>query len=166
MTEPARPSKTTAALSGNGAAAPLSEHRYCAYCGRELDRSAAEIERFGEPFCSDAHAEAFVSGVRAARVQASATLEPAQAGAGVGDQPSAEPAAWNWKRLAKMAVCCGAPMLALVVLAGGGGALLGAAGSVLPLLIALACPLGMFFAMRGMMKATPRAEGKGPGEEK
>jgi hypothetical protein len=50
-----------------------------------------------------------------------------------------------------MAACCGAPLLALVLLAGGGGALLGAAGAALPLLLALACPLGMFFMMRAMM---------------
>lgn len=167
MTEPSRQPRTdTTALSGNGTAPPPSEPRYCAYCGREIDRSAAGIERFGEPFCSEVHVETFVTGVRAARVQAAATLEAAQAGTGVGDQPAAAPAGWNWKRFAKMAACCGLPMLALVVLAGGGGALLGAAGAVLPLLAALACPLGMFFAMRGMMRIRPREGAKGQGEEK
>ena len=166
MTESSRQPKTTAALSGNGAAAPPSEPRYCAYCGRETDRRAAAIERFGEPFCSAAHAETFVTGVRVARVQASAALESAQAGAGARDQPAVAPTGWNWKRFAKMAACCGLPMLALVVLAGGGGALLGAAGAVLPLLAVLACPLGMFFAMRGMMRTTPREGAKGQGEEK
>jgi hypothetical protein len=64
--------------------------------------------------------------------------------------PAAKPG--QGKMALKMAACCGLPMLALVVLAGGGAALLGAAGAVFPLLAALACPLGMFFMMRGMMK--------------
>ncbi|MGH7419574.1 MAG: DUF2933 domain-containing protein [Candidatus Rokuibacteriota bacterium] len=49
-----------------------------------------------------------------------------------------------------MGACCGLPLLALVFLAGGGGALLGAGAAVLPLLAVLACPLGMFFMMRAM----------------
>jgi hypothetical protein len=166
MTEPSQQPKTdTVAVSGNGAAAP-AESRYCGYCGEALDHRAAAIERFGEPFCSDAHAQAFVTGVRAARVQAAVPLEAAQTGAGAGGQPTAAPAGWNLKRFAKLAACCGLPMLALVVLAGGAGALVGAAGAALPLLAALACPVGMFFAMRGMMRTPPREWPKGPGEEK
>lgn len=58
----------------------------------------------------------------------------------------------HWKRALKMAACCGLPWLGLVILAGGGGALLGTAGALLPLLLPLACPLGMFFMMRQMGK--------------
>jgi hypothetical protein len=49
-----------------------------------------------------------------------------------------------------MGVCCGLPILAVVFLAGGGGALLGAGAAVLPVLAVLACPLGMFLMMRAM----------------
>ncbi|MGH2610308.1 MAG: DUF2933 domain-containing protein, partial [Tepidiformaceae bacterium] len=80
---------------------------------------------------------------------ASEAAEPAAAGAVGATAVAAK--GWSWKQALKMAACCGAPMLALVVLAGG-GALLGAAGAVLPLLAALACPLGMFFMMRAMWK--------------
>ena len=67
-------------------------------------------------------------------------------------QPAPAAPSGQWKTALKMAACCGLPILALVVLAGGGGVLLGAAGDALPLLAALACPLAMFFMMRGMMK--------------
>jgi len=114
--------------------------RYCAFCGTEVGQGGAP-ERFGEIFCSDAHAEEFVTGVRAVRVQATAP-----------EQPTGAAKPWDWKMALKMAACCGAPLLALVVLAGGGGALLGAAGSLLPFLAFLACPLGMYFMMRGTSK--------------
>lgn len=143
--------------TGNGrpAAAQAGPARYCGYCGMEID-GAGSPERFGELFCSEVHAEEFVKGVRTARVQAAATPETALTPRA--DQAAAEPPAggtakpWTWKTALKMAACCGAPLLALVLLAGGGGALLGAAGAALPLLLALACPLGMFFMMRAMMK--------------
>jgi len=58
------------------------------------------------------------------------------------------------------------PILVLVFLAGGGGALLGAAGALLPFLVALACPIGMYFMMRGMMKTGQQENPKDKGEEK
>lgn len=151
MTEPSAGPKMDVAISGNGvgAAAP----RHCAFCGNETLPGLAVPERFGEVFCSEAHAEEFASGVRAARVQAAATADAVtltKPEAGGQPAPAAKPG--HWKMALKMAACCGVPMLALVVLAGGGGALLGAAGAALPLLAALACPLGMFFMMRAMMK--------------
>ena len=116
--------------------------RYCAFCGAEAGQEGAP-ERFGEIFCSDAHAEEFVKGVRAVRVQT------AVAGGAEVQRTDGTAKPWDWKMALKMAVCCGAPLLVLVVLAGGGGALLGAAGALLPLLALLACPLGMYFMMRG-----------------
>lgn len=152
--------KIDVTMSGNGAgpAAP----RYCASCGHAVVQSAPP-ERFGEVFCSETHAEEFVAGVRKARVataaavaQVAPTADVAPPAPGGGTEAMAtEPAPVKpagWRMALKMAACCGIPMLALVVLAGGGGALLGAAGAVLPLLALLACPLGMFFMMRGMMK--------------
>ena len=133
------------------------EATYCAYCGTDLVDAAAVARRFGEPFCSEAHADAFVTEVRAARVEGAALAAESSEGDAraeqVGDslQKSAT-GAWSLGRLLKLAVCCGAPLLALVFLAGGGGALLGGGAAVLPYLALLACPLGMFlmmFMMRG-----------------
>jgi hypothetical protein len=121
---------------------------YCTYCGADLDQRSDTPTRFGEPFCGEAHAEAFVQEARAARVesmagagQITADMAPAGRRASSG---------WDLKRTLKMAACCGLPLLALVFLVGGGGALLGAGAAVLPLLAVLACPLGMFFMMRAM----------------
>jgi len=130
----------------------IGQARYCAECGAEVGQEGAP-ERFSEVFCSDAHAEEFVKGVRAARAQAAAAVQAREARPEQDpDSVAASPGQPNWKHLLKMAACCGAPLLALVILAGGGGALLGAAGAVLPWLAFLACPLGMFFMMRAMMK--------------
>jgi len=147
---PGRP-KIDVAISGNGAG-PATP-RYCAFCGQEVVHVPPVPERFGEVFCSEAHADEFASGVRAARVQAAAAADAVTVTKPETDgqpAPAAKPA--GSKMALKMAACCGLPILALMLLAGGGGALLGAAGAALPLLAALACPLGMFFMMRGMMK--------------
>ena len=133
------------------------ELTYCAYCGTDLVDATTVARRFGEPFCSEAHADAFVGEARAARVAAAALAAESSGGnagavqAGDGLQKSAT-GAWSPRRLLKLAACCGAPLLALVFLAGGGGALLGGGAAVLPYLALLACPLGMFlmmFMMRG-----------------
>jgi hypothetical protein len=136
--------------NGSGPATP----RYCAFCGQEIAHLAQTPERFGEVFCSEEHAEEFAGGVRAARVQAAATADAVAVTKPEAEgppAPAAKPA--GWKMALKMAVCCGLPILALVVLAGGGGAVLGAGAAVLPLLATLACPLAMFFMMRAMMKS-------------
>lgn len=125
----------------------VKEESYCTYCGIDLDRAADVPRRFGESFCSVAHADAFVQEARAAKGENAAS-------AGQITDPATErgraSSVWKLKRTLKMAACCGAPVLALVFLAGGGGALLGAGAAVLPLLAALACPLGMFFMVRAM----------------
>ena len=126
----------------------VKEDSYCTYCGADLDRATDAPKRFGEPFCTDAHAKAFVQEARAARVEGAAG-----AGQITGDVPPPSLQAssgWDLRRALKLAACCGLPLLALVFLAGGGGALLGAGAAVLPLLAVLACPLGMFFMMRAM----------------
>jgi hypothetical protein len=154
MGDPAPTAKTgDRTMSGNGSGPPPAEPRYCAYCGHEVSHPTAAPERFGEAFCSEDHAEEFASGVRAARVQAAAAADAVTvATPEVGEKPAPAATPAQWKMALKMAACCGLPLLALVVLAGGGGVLLGAVGAVLPLLAALACPLAMFFMMRAMMK--------------
>jgi hypothetical protein len=56
--------------NGTGAPDATPATRYCALCGRPASSGESAIERFGEAFCSEAHAEEFVQTVRAARVQA------------------------------------------------------------------------------------------------
>lgn len=142
-----------------------STSRYCAFCGAEIGIEGSVPERFGEAFCSDAHAEEFVRGVRAARVAAAIPADGTPEAA-ASTAPPAAATRWSLKQYLKVGACCGLPLLALVVLAGGGGVLLGAAGAALPLLALLACPLAMFFMMRGMAKTGQADRGKRPEDEK
>jgi len=162
--------KVPASQDGKGARVEKPGARYCAVCGADANVYGLAVERFGEVFCSDGHAEEFVKEVRAARVQAAATAlatPPATTEAERAEGPAAAaPKQQDWKRYLKMGACCGAPLLALVVLAGGGGALLGAAGAILPLLLVLACPIGMYFAMRGMMKMEQKGHTEDKGQNK
>jgi hypothetical protein len=123
--------------------------------------------RFGEPFCSEAHAEAFVGEVRASRAEVAAHRPAGEAPGAPGDTGAAPQGQgrWDLKRWLKLGACCGLPLLALVVLAGGGGALLGGAAALLPTLALLACPLGMFFMMRAMRREGGGAE-HGQGDSK
>ena len=100
-------------------------------------------------FCSQSHADEFVQKVQAARIQAAVSA----------------PTQWDWKRYVKLGICIGAPLLALLVLAGGGSAVLGAAGTLLPVLAFLACPLAMYFLMRSMTKTDQSEKREGKGEE-
>ena len=156
MTEPApeRTKELAVPRDGKGARAQKPAPRYCAVCGADANVYGLAVERFGEAFCSDGHAEEFVKEVRAARVQAAASALAASPAAlsapeapAESPQPPAPPGAapkqQDWKHYLKMGACCAVPMLALVIVAGGGGALLGAAGAILPLLLGLACPIGM-----------------------
>jgi hypothetical protein len=141
---------------------------YCAFCGEDLAGAHAATRRFGELFCGEGHAAAFVSAVRAARAEATAQRSGGDALAAAGDPdptPQQGQSQWELKRGLKLGACCGLPILALVVLVGGGGALLGGAAALLPTLALLACPLGMFFMMRAMRHDGGRAE-RGPGDSK
>jgi hypothetical protein len=124
--------------------------RYCGYCGHPIrDDVSGTPERFGERFCSEAHAEDFAAGVRAARLQAAAARPAVPAAATCAMVP---PAQRSWGDVAKRAACWGAPvllLLAIPLLWTGGWAAAG--GSVLSAVALLACPLGMYFMMRGMM---------------
>ena len=155
MADPSPTHKTgDLVVSANGTDPREAAPRYCAFCGRAILDAAATPERFGEAFCSEAHADEFATGARAARVQFAAMTDVAPAAKTEGDSVSATPTkSGHWKMALKMAACCAAPLLVGIVLAGGAGALLGAAAGVLPLLAGLACPIGMFFMMRAMMKS-------------
>lgn len=152
--KPMKADEAIAEVAGNGGPG-ARETGYCSYCGADLDGVGALPMRFGERFCSDGHADAFVQESRAARIESAAIADRTDA-ASPGGQVSS---GWNLKRALKMGVCFGLPLLAVVFLAVGGGALLGAGAAVLPLLALLACPLGMFFMMRAM-----HGHGKGDNE--
>ena len=144
-----RPNKADEAIaevSSNGGPGAKATG-YCSYCGADLDGTGGLPMRFGERFCSDEHADAFVREARAARIESAATADQTTDVASPGGRASS---GWDLKRALKMGACCGLPLLALVFLAGGGGALLGAGAAILPTLALLACPLGMFFMMRAM----------------
>lgn len=141
--------------------------RHCPICGVEV--SSPADTRFGEAFCSVTHAEEFVEKIREAKIQAAVALavrspepEVRHPEASVATAP-AQPA---WKRYVKMGACVGAPLLALAFLAGGGGAVLGAAGTLLPIVAFLACPLAMYFMMRSMSKTGNKERRPEKGQEK
>lgn len=136
--------------------------RHCGYCGHPIATEPPPPERFGEQFCSGAHADEFAAGVRAARIDAAAARERAAApgpsgqGAACGQPTSADA---GWRGFVKRAACWGAPLLMLLAIplfwTGGWAA---AGGSLLSVLALLACPLGMFFMMRAMTNMQPRPD--------
>ena len=126
----------------------------CGYCGHPLADDVAAPQRFGERFCSEQHADEFATGVRAARIDAAARrvdvdARPAATNATACTSPTGEQ--HGWRARLKRAACWGAPALLLLAMppiwSGGWAA---AGGSLLSVLALVACPLGMYFMMRGM----------------
>lgn len=141
--------------------------RHCPICGVEV--SSPADTRFGEAFCSVTHAEEFVEKIREAKIQAAVALAvhaPEPEARHPEASVAAAPAQPSWKRYVKMGACVGAPLLALAFLAGGGGAVLGAAGTLLPIVAFLACPLAMYFMMRSMSKRGHEENPRDKGQEK
>lgn len=153
--------KAQAAEGNSGAPAKVegAEH-YCPVCGRDVANPA--LFQFGEYFCSEAHVGEFAAEVRGRG------LTPAKAARGAtpaAATPSA-PKKGGLSGLLKMGACCGGALLlfALIPLvAGSGGALAAVGSSLLTLAALLACPLGMYFMMRGMQRMDHRGEGPGAG---
>ena len=111
---------------------------FCAYCGHPVQKNQPPIERFGQSFCSDVHAEDFTAGVREARMTEAAATQPA--------------GLRTWAGRLKRSACWGAPLLLLLALPlVWSGSSVAAGGSLLSVVALLACPLGMFFMMRAMV---------------
>jgi len=161
-----RRSEEVAAPPDGHAAAATPADRYCGQCGQHVPAGGPSIERFGEPFCSEAHAEAFVQAVRATRVRAAATALAAGGTAPPDAPANGSPARRDWKAYLGKALCWGAPLLVVAVLLGGGTQVLGAASAFLPFLAVLACPLGMFLMMRAMAKRGQHGKGEDRGRER
>ncbi len=132
---------------------------HCAYCGHGVTEDAPVIERFGQRFCSENHAEEFARDVRTARILAAARAGNTPSGSAM--QPAAQR---TWKEYVKRGACWGAPLLLLlaVPLFWTGNAAAATGGSILSVLAFLACPLGMYFMMRGMGGMGQRQQ---PGEK-
>lgn len=152
----------TQAAEGNGgvpAKVEAAEH-YCPVCGR--DAADAALSRFGEYFCSEAHVAEFAA---EARRREAAPSEPARRVTPATATPSAQKKGGTWSLL-KMGACCGGGLLLLALIplvAGTGGAFAAVGSSVLTLAALLACPLGMYFMMRGMQRKDHRGEQPGAG---
>lgn len=128
---------------------------HCAYCGEQIADEPKSPERFGHRFCSQTHANEFVAGVRAARIEAAASRDEAATRSVASDGkhcalPGSGPR--SWADYLKRAACWGAPVLLLLAIplfwTGNAAAVTG--GSILSVLGFLACPLGMYFMMRAM----------------
>lgn len=141
------------------AKAETAEH-YCPVCGH--DAADAALFRFGEYFCSEAHVAEFAAEVRARAAltaEAAHGVTPAAAAAGAPKKGGT----WN---LLKMGACCGGALLLLALIplvAGTGGGFAAVGSSILSIAALLACPLGMYFMMRGMQRMGQRGEGPGAG---
>ncbi|MFQ5684139.1 MAG: hypothetical protein ACE5HC_12800 [Candidatus Binatia bacterium] len=59
---------------------------------------------------------------------------------------------WTLKGMLMMAACCGAPLLLLLAIPLFGFSLAGVGGALLPFIVLLACPVGMYLMMRMMSK--------------
>ncbi|MGH7392344.1 MAG: DUF2933 domain-containing protein [Candidatus Rokuibacteriota bacterium] len=131
---------------------------HCAYCGHPIPDATEAPERFGERFCSEAHADEFAAGVRSARIEAAARAEARAEAVSNGASQAAshgQPAGQqkkSWTDQLTRWACWGAPVLLLLALPllWSGNGLAAAGGSLLGVLALLACPLGMFFMMRAM----------------
>ena len=135
--------------------------RHCGYCGAPVRDEMPVIERFGERFCSETHADEFAAGVRAARSQAAARSPGASTSCAM---PSAGQR--GWKDHLKRGACWGTPILALLAipLFWSGGNTAAAGGSILSALALLACPLGMYFMMRAMGNMNHGGQGHAKGD--
>lgn len=135
----------------------------CPICGRATTDTS--LKRFGEYFCSEAHVAEYAREVRskqATEATAIATVAGAESTAalatGSAEGERAPQKKGGISGFLKMAACCGGmllliPALGLVSI----GGLAAVAGSALSVAAALACPIGMYFMMRGMMKREKHA---------
>ena len=145
-----------------------SAETYCPICGK--DAADPSLKRFGEIFCSEAHIEEFAREDRSkqaaqpiAAVAATATDSSTSLATGTPEGGQAPQKKGRLSGTLKMGACCAGILLLLpalgLVSAGGLAAVAGAALSVLAV---LACPIGMYFMMRGMK----REQGGSPAEQK
>jgi hypothetical protein len=69
-----------------------------------------------------------------------------------GPEGGQEQKKWTLKGILMMALCCVAPLLLILAISLSGISLVGATGTLLPFIVLLACPVGMYFMIRMMNK--------------
>jgi len=128
---------------------------YCPICGKNGDTG---LGRFGQLFCSEAHVAQYASERRAQTDGATTSLVTVDAkNQGNEGTPAMACGIATKGGLRKMGWCLAGGvglLIALPLIASGGVA--AAAGSLLTVAAFLACPIGMYFMMRGMMKTNQR----------
>lgn len=138
---------------------------YCSVCGRDGDPA---LKRFGQLFCSEAHVAQYASErqAQADLVETSLTAVDAKNKGNEGTQ-AMSCGIGTKGGLRKMGWCLagGVGLLVAIPLIASGG-LAAAAGSVLSIAAVLACPIGMYFMMRGMRKMGHQEQPKDKGEGK
>lgn len=112
------------------------------------------MRRFGHLFCSEAHVAQYAS-ERTVQAEPAASRPTAVEATDPGNQGAKGMACGIGTKggLRKMGWCVAGGvglLIGLPLIASGG--LAAAAGSLLTVAAALACPIGMYFMMRGMMK--------------
>lgn len=159
-----------AGIAGEGTARAVQSNSeesvpYCAVCGMDLRTHGAEIQRFGEAFCSQAHADDFAAAVTAERVQLALRNEAPARNGTVPEDPAghcatmAAAGASPWKKWGMRALCWGGPLLALALVLGG-GSILPSGASILSTLALLACPIGMGAMMWSMGRMRHGSQGQ------
>jgi hypothetical protein len=137
---------------------------FCPICGREA--TDPNLKRFGEYFCSEAHVAEYAREIRAKRgteTAAIATMAGTEATTPLATEtPEVAQTPQKKGRISgflKMAACCGGMLLLLPALGlVSAGGLAAVAGSALSVVAVLACPIGMYFMMRMMMKQEKHAD--------
>ncbi len=140
------------------------EETHCPICGRAGDPA---LMRFGQLFCSEPHVEQYAT-ERRARTGNGETRATAEEAKDRGNDGKAMACGIGTKGgLRKMGWCLagGVGLLIAVPLIASGG-LAATAGSLLSVAAFLACPIGMYFMMRGMMKMNQDQGPKDKGGEK
>ncbi len=124
---------------------------YCPICGRDRNPS---LNRFGHFFCSEAHVAQYAN-ERLAKTDSVAPASPAVAAKDQREELASAPCCGMGTKggLKKMGWCLagGLGLLIAIPLIASGG-LAATAGSLLSVAAFLACPIGMYFMMRAMMK--------------
>ncbi len=151
-----------------GASSPPSPdgrgQAYCPICGREGDPG---LRRFGHIFCSEAHVAQYAS-ERTVQAEPAASRPTAVEATDPGNQGAKGMACGIGTKggLRKMGWCLagGVGLLIAIPLIASGG-LAATAGSLLSVVAFLACPIGMYFMMRGMMKTNQTNQKGGPDEK-
>jgi hypothetical protein len=137
---------------------------YCPICGK--DAADPSLKRFGEYFCSEEHVAEYAREVRSTQARESTSITAVAGAQGAALQTTGTPKGTQTPQTKggisgfwKMAACCGGMLLLLPALGlVSVGGLAAVAGSLLTVAAVLACPIGMYIMMRGMIRQEHHGE--------